>query len=179
MRTDNIKRLLVSILVVLLLLCVCIGSDYAINNTTDNNDTITVTANQTQATVSENLTIINGTYYDLPEDAGWAKTDGKIYTVKKAVKKTYKKLPVITMTGKPSCYTCWKNHRPYKWYKRTYINYCPNCRRYGTLYNAHKRGSRYEQEISCRICDCDFCIYCGRDKVSGGGRYKWNILRRM
>ena len=187
MKTENIKRLVYGILLVLLLLCVCVGVDYATNNITFDEDlNITNINNTTNAGIikeynDDNVTLLNGSYYVLPKDSGWAKTDGKIYKVNESVKKKAKKeeLPVITITGKPSCYTCWKNHRPYKWFTRSYLNYCPNCDRYGTLYNAHKGGSRFEQEITCRRCDCDFCVYCGRDKVGGGGRHNWNILRRV
>lgn len=83
------------------------------------------------------------------------------------------KYPVITMTGKPSC-SCGKRYA-YRWYTRAYINYCPYCHRYGTLYNAHKWQSRFEKEITCRRCSADFCINCGKEKYSWSKKY----LRRV
>lgn len=73
---------------------------------------------------------------------------------------------IITIVGKPSCTECMRNGIPYEWYEMSYVNYCPNCRRYGTLGNKHKRNSRHEQEITCFNCDSDFCIHCGKEKYS-------------
>ena len=81
------------------------------------------------------------------------------------------KYHTITMTGKPSCTKCARNHIPYRWFTRSYINYCPNCHHYGTLGNKHKWQSRYEQEISCFRCDSDFDIYCGKEKYSWSNVY--------
>lgn len=102
--------------------------------------------------------IINDTYV-LPKDAGIAKSDGKIYT-DKSVK------PTITMTGKPSCSRCARNHCSYTWRTKTYVNYCPNCKHWNCLGNKHKRGSVHEKEISCFRCDSDFCVNCGKEKYS-------------
>lgn len=102
--------------------------------------------------------IINDTYV-LPKDAGIAKSDGKIYT-DKSVK------PTITMTGKPSCTRCARNHCSYTWRTKTYVNYCPNCKHWNCLGNKHKRGSVHEKEISCFRCDSDFCVNCGKEKYS-------------
>lgn len=102
--------------------------------------------------------IINDTYV-LPKDAGIAKSDGKIYT-DKSVK------PIITMTGKPSCTRCTRNHCSYTWRTKTYVNYCPNCKHWNCLGNKHKRGSVHEKEISCFRCDSDFCVNCGKEKYS-------------
>lgn len=102
--------------------------------------------------------IINDTYV-LPKDAGIAKSDGKIYT-DKSVK------PTITMTGKPSCTRCTRNHCSYTWRTKTYVNYCPNCKHWNCLGNKHKRGSVHEKEISCFRCDSDFCVNCGKEKYS-------------
>ena len=102
--------------------------------------------------------IINDTYV-LPKDAGIAKSDGKIYT-DKSVK------PTITMTGKPSCTRCTRNHCSYTWRTKTYVNYCPNCKHWNCLGNKHKRGAVHEKEISCFRCDSDFCVNCGKEKYS-------------
>ena len=108
--------------------------------------------------ISKDVIIINDTYV-LDENAGIAKTDGKIYT-DKSVK------PTITMTGKPSCTRCARNHCSYTWRTKTYVNYCPNCKHWNCLGNKHKRGSVHEKEISCFRCDSDFCVNCGKEKYS-------------
>lgn len=159
MKENKIKKLLNWIFIVTLLLCICATVDYA-----DDVDSIIVTENQTQAKVSENLTLVNGTYFDTSnKDLGVAKLQ------KVVVERP--KVPVITMTGKPSCSRCARNHIPYKWFTRSYVNYCPNCHRYGTLGNKHKYGSRYEQEITCFHCDSDFCVYDGHEKYSWSNKY--------
>jgi len=150
--TDNIKALLLVILGVLLLLSVCISVDYA-------DDNITVTANQSQANVT-NCTEIDGVHYDnrIINGTGVAKLH-KIVTEKP-------KYPLITMTGKPSCSRCYRNHCSYTWRTKTYINYCPNCHHYNCLGNKHKWGSTHEQEITCFRCDSDYCVNCGKEKYS-------------
>jgi len=120
----------------------------------------------------DNVTFINDSYI-LPEGSGEAKSDGKIYTVKKTVKKSEK--PIITVYGYPTCYTCWRIEK-YRKVKRSYINYCPNCKKYNTLHNNPKKVK--DGEITCSKCDCDFCDCCGRDKVGSGGRHNWNILKK-
>lgn len=158
MTTDYTKRLLIGIFIVGLLLCVCVSVDYA-------DDNITVTANQSQVNVS-NCTLVNGVHYD---NVIVNRSKGHIenYNVV-SVKPHY---PIITMTGKPSCSRCARNHIPYRWFTRSYVNYCPNCHRYGTLGNKHKYGSRYEQEITCFHCDSDFCVYDGHEKYSWSNKY--------
>ena len=79
------------------------------------------------------------------------------------------KYPTITMTGKPSC-SCGR-YSSYTWRTRSYVNYCPYCHRYGTLYNAHKYQARFEKEITCRRCSADFCINCGKEKYSWSRKY--------
>ena len=79
--------------------------------------------------------------------------------------------PVITMTGKPSCSRCARNHCSYTWRTRTYMNYCPHCHRYNVLGNKHKWASRNEKEITCFHCDSDFCINCGKTKYSWSNVY--------
>ena len=126
-------------------------------DTAENTDTITNIDNNT-LTLDKNVTYINGTYL-LSKDAGIAKADGKIY-----VDKTVK--PTITMTGKPSCTRCARNHCSYTWRTKTYVNYCPNCKHWNCLGNKHKRGAVHEKEISCFRCDSDFCVNCGKEKYS-------------
>ena len=155
MKGNKIKRLLNWIFIVLLLLCICATVDYA-----DDVDSIIVTENKTQLNVSENLTLVDGAYFDTSDkDLGVAKLQGVVVE--------RPKLPTITIVAKPSC-SC-KN--PYRWHKRTFINYCPYCRKYGVLTNLHKYPARFKQEISCGKCSADFCGVCGKEKYSWSHRY--------
>lgn len=155
MKGNKIKRLLDWIFIVLLLLCICATVDYA-----DDVDSIVVTENLTQLNVSENLTLVDGAYFDNSDkDIGVAKLQGVVVE--------RQKLPLITIVAKPSC-SC-KN--PYRWHKRTFINYCPYCKMYGVLTNLHKHPARFEQEISCGKCRADFCGVCGKEKYSWSHRY--------
>ena len=150
------KRLLDCIVLVSLLLAFTVAVDYA------SNDTIVVSDNNSLDELNnKNITVVNGSYV-LPKDSGWAKSDGKLYTEKRSVKEKVKKFPTVTITSKPSC-GC--NHK-YKWHTRTYVNYCPNCGHYGCLVNKHKWTARHEQELTCSICDSDFCGCCGKEKYS-------------
>lgn len=154
---DNIKGLLFWIFVVVVLLVCCMAIDYA-------DEDISVTVNQSQVNVS-NCTEIDGVHYDNKivesNSTGIAKVH-KIVHIKP-------KYPTITMTGKPSC-SCGRKYS-YRWYTRTYVNYCPYCHRYGTLYNAHKFQARFEKEITCKKCGSDWCIVCGKEKYSWSKRY--------
>lgn len=141
---------------VVLLVC-CMAIDYA-------DEDISVTVNQSQVNVS-NCTEIDGVHYDnkivKSNSTGIAKVHKIVH-----IKPHY---PVITMTGKPSC-SCGRKYS-YRWYTRTYVNYCPYCHRYGTLYNAHKFQARFEKEITCKKCGSDWCIVCGKEKYSWSKRY--------
>ena len=92
-------------------------------------------------------------------------------TVKKVAKK---KIPKVTITGKPSCRTCAKR-ASYRWRTTTFINYCPNCKHYNCL-RKNPKGVP-ERELTCSRCDCDYCTHCGADK-SGGHRHYYNKLKR-
>lgn len=152
---DNIKGLLFWIFVVVVLLVCCMAIDYA-------DEDITVTANQTNLSVS-NCTEIDGVHYDKKVDNGTG--IAKVHKIVH-IKPHY---PVITMTGKPSC-SCGKRYS-YRWHTRTYVNYCPYCHKYGTLYNAHKFQARFEKEITCKKCGSDWCIVCGKEKYNWSKRY--------
>ena len=151
---DNIKALLLSIIFVLLLLSVCAGVDYADEditvNQTINNDT--------------NCTLVNDTHYshEIIHENGVA----RIHKV--VVEKP--KYPIVSMWARPSV----RCSLPYKWYYRSFIDYCPHCKRYGVLYNAHKWQARHEQEWTCRRCGADY------DAVIGKEKYSWShyYLRR-
>ena len=165
------NKLVKGVILVLLLLLVCVSVDYA------EEDTISNVNNTSGLSVlsDKNVTFVNGSYYVLPEDSGIAKSEGKVYSDKSVKEKVSeaKKKPTITVYGYPTCYTCWRNVR-YRRVKMTYLDYCPNCKRYNFLLN-NPKGVR-DGEITCRRCDCDFCVYCGCDKVGSGGRHNWNIL---
>ena len=156
MITDNIKALLLSIIFVLLLLSVCVSVDYAAN------DTITVEQEQMN---TSNCTLIGGVHYDnkiIHNTTGVAKLHKVI------VEKP--KLPIVSMWARPSV----RCNLPYKWFHRSFIDYCPHCRKYGVLYNAHKWQARHEQEWTCRRCGADY------DAVIGKEKYSWShyYLRR-
>lgn len=153
MKGNKIKKLLNWIFIVLLLLCICATVDYA-----DDMDEIVVTENKTFEQ-GKTWVLVNGTYFDTSEDMGVAKLQNIV------VKRP--KLPTITIVAKPSC-SC-KN--PYRWHKRTFVNYCPYCKRYRVLTNLHKHPARFEQEISCGKCRADFCGVCGKEKYSWSHRY--------
>ena len=96
----------------------------------------------------------------------------KKQTTKKTVKKPKITIPKIAAYGKPSCRSCC--HRKYVWYKKTYHNYCPNCKRHNCL-KKNPKGVP-ESELTCAYCDCDYCVVCGHDK-SGGSRHYRNKLK--
>ena len=148
---NNIKNLLFGIIVVLLLLTVCITVDYADETITADN----LTAKQVCEKFNKSDVII----VDDTQDAGVAKLQ-KVVTEKP-------KLPLITIISKPSC-GC---RNGYYWHKRTFVNYCPYCHRYGVLTNLHKWPARHEQEISCSRCRSDWCGVCGKEKYSWSRRY--------
>ena len=128
--------------------------DYAANDT--------ITANVSEMNTA-NCTVIDGVHYDnriISEDKGVAKLH-KVVTVKP-------KLPLISMWAKPSV----RCGYPYKWYYRTFVDYCPNCKHYNALLKNPKGVP--ENEYTCRFCDSDF------DGVVGKEKYSWSkvYLRR-
>lgn len=151
---DYIKGLLFGIFIVIVLLAICVSVDYA-------DDNITVTANQSEVNVT-NCTEINGIHYDTVI-VNRSKNHIHSYNVV-SVKPHY---PIVSIVAKPSC-GC--NHK-YTWHKRSFIDYCPHCHHYNCLVNKHKWQSRYEQELSCKYCDSDFCGVCGKTKYSWSRTY--------
>ena len=119
-------------------------------------DNIVVSANHSQMNVS-NCTEISGVHYDnviVNRSKGYI---GNYNVV--SVKPHY---PVVTIVAKPSC-GC---NNGYSWHKRSFVDYCPHCHNYNCLVNKHKWQSRYEQELTCKYCDSDFCGVCGKTKYS-------------
>ena len=150
---NNIKNLLTGIIIVLLLLSICITVDYAAN------DTITATSNQTlDRNINSSVIVLNDTFYS-EEKVGVAKLQNVVAE--------RPKLPLITIISKPSC-GC---RNGYYWHKRTFVNYCPYCHRYGVLTNLHKWPARHEQEISCSKCRSDWCGVCGKEKMGYSKKY--------
>ena len=156
---DYTKKLLLGIFVVILLLGICVTVDYA-------DDPVITTVNQSQANVS-NCTVVGGVHFDdkivKNKTTGIAKVH-KIVHIKP-------KYPVVSMWARPSV----RCNLPYKWYYRSFIDYCPHCRKYGVLYNAHKPQAKHEQEWTCRRCGADY------DGVIGKEKYSWShyYLRRV
>lgn len=98
---------------------------------------------------------VNDTYVNLQSNYSSNITG----TAKDTVHKVY---PTISMWAKPSV----KCGYPYKWYYRTFIDYCPNCHHYNCLLKNPK--SVPENEYTCAICDSDF------DGVIGKEKYSWS-----
>ena len=148
---DNIKKLLLGILTVLILLSVCAAADYADDDTITNLNESRIILNDTY--------VSNGTYYvgiekDTTQDVGGV-----------VVEKP--KLPLISITSKPSCGCRYS----YTWHTKKFVNYCPYCHKYNVLYNAHKWPARHEQELTCKKCGSDWCGCCGKEKYSWSKRY--------
>ena len=124
-------------------------------------DSVVVSANQSQVNVT-NCTLVNGVHYD-DVIVNRSKNHIENYNVV-SVKPKY---PIVTITAKPSC-GC---KHSYTWHKRSFVDYCPHCHHYNCLVNKHKWQSRYEQELSCKFCDSDFCGVCGKTKYSWSRTY--------
>ena len=139
---DNFKALLLSIIFVLLLLSVCAGVDYA--------DEITV--NQTMN--DTNCTLVNDTHYshEIIHENGVA----RIHKV--VIEKP--KYPLISMWAKPSV----RSGYAYRWYYKTFIDYCPHCHHYNVLLKNPKGVP--EREYTCRRCGADYCAVTGKEKYS-------------
>ena len=144
---DNIKIkniLLITLFLSILISIISISDVGAVENNITINNTNNTTI-QTNVTVilfdDENKTIVHPTENDT------------IHT----------EYPKITIRGKPSCQTCHKYY-PYKWFTKTWINYCPHCKQYNGLLINPKRV--YESELTCKYCDSDYCIVCGHDKCA-------------
>lgn len=148
---DYIKNLLIGIFIVVVLLSFCMAIDSADEISNINESSLPhnipkgtiVMNNSSIVAVNESASVIVVKHTDV------------IHRVKP-------KYPIVTITAKPSC-GC---RHSYTWHKRSFINYCPHCKHYNCLVNKHKWQSRYEQELSCKICDSDFCGVCGKTKYS-------------
>ena len=139
------------ILGVLLLLSVCVSVDYA--------DPIITTENNSQMNTS-NCTLISGVHYD---DMIVNRSNKHIESYNVVVEKpTY---PVISMWAKPSV----RSGYAYRWYKKTFIDYCPHCHHYKVLLKNPKGVP--EREYTCRHCGADYCAVTGKEKFSWSHYY--------
>ena len=145
---DNTKTLILGIIGVLLLLSICVSVDYAdepitVNQTIENNT---------------NCTLVKGIHYDQKivnnTTVGVAKLH-KVVTEKP-------KLPIISMWAKPSV----RSKYAYRWYKKTFIDYCPHCHHYNVLLKNPKGVP--EREYTCKKCGADY------DAVVGKEKYSWS-----
>ena len=150
MNIDNIKALILLILGVLLLLSVCVSIDYADD---------TITSEPIEQNLS-NCTLINGVHYD-NVIVNNSKNHIKSYNVV-VLKPTY---PTISMWAKPSV----RSGYAYRWYKKTFIDYCPHCHRYNVLLKNPKGVP--EREYTCRHCGADYCAVTGKEKYSWSNYY--------
>ena len=145
------------LVIVSLMLALLVAVDYATN------DTITHINDTTE--IPEHVIIVNES---MTSDS-IVTHDGKIHVDKNV--KTKRKTPTVTITSKPSCGCRYS----YTWHKKTFVNYCPHCHRYGTLRNVHKWPARFEQELTCdpRLggCGADYCGCCGKEKYSWSHYY--------
>ena len=125
-------------------------------------DSVVVSANQSQVN-DTNTTVVGGVHYDEKlvknNSTGIAKVHRIVH-----IKPHY---PVVSMWARPSV----RCSLPYKWYYRSFVDYCPHCRRYNVLYNAHKYQARYEQEWTCRKCGADYDAVIGKEKYSWSSYY--------
>lgn len=67
---------------------------------------------------------------------------------------------VLAVTAKCSC----SLYRDYKLHDPSWVNYCPECHRYGTLV-FEKTCDCPEGMIRCTSCDADFCAVHGKEHV--------------
>jgi N-acetylmuramoyl-L-alanine amidase len=121
---------------------------------------------------NKSITVVNSTKLnDLNSTGSYfvANHNDKVYTVKeKPRKKRKKSLPTISMWAKPSV----RSNYAYKWYYKTFIDYCPHCHHYNVLLKNPKGVP--EREYTCRRCDADYCAVTGKEKYS----YSRYYLRR-
>ena len=114
----------------------------------------TITANNTTVTIPEDVIVVDDSVY-LNNTASMIKSTSKVHYTH----------PIIGMWAKPSCGCRYS----YTWHYKEYVNYCPNCRHYGTL-RKNPKGVP-EREYTCYRCSSDFCGCCGKEKYSWSRRY--------
>ncbi|MGF7117355.1 hypothetical protein [Methanobacterium oryzae] len=85
---------------------------------------------------------------------------------KEEVNAKSKKSRTIMVTAKCSCSLL----DDYNLHAAKWINYCPQCHKYGTL-KFTRGGGCPEGMLYCRSCDADFCSVHGREHVYGSATY--------
>ena len=149
---DNIKALINWIIILCLVLAVCMTVDYADSDVTVCNNV----SSKVNLTKTEKLSD-GGVYVDL--------TNKSHTIVMKSSDRIYYKYPVISMWAKPSV----RSKYAYKWYKKTFIDYCPHCHHYKVLLKNPKGVP--EREYTCRRCGADYCAVTGKEKYSWSHYY--------
>lgn len=149
------RKLAFVILAILVFSVCCASTDYSANPTS--NKSFNNTSVGDHSVVED-----NGKYYVDMNKTGMAFKNETVI-VEKSV-------DTMSIVAKPSCGCNYREpHKyKYKWYERTFVNYCPKCGKHGTLRNVHKPTARYEYELTCDMklggCDADYCGVCGKDK---------------
>lgn len=151
-----IKDLLLGIIFVLLLLGVCVTVDYADD---------TITANETSLKAPSGAVLSNNSSIVAVNDSA-SRLVGKHSDTIHMVKQKY---PTISMWAKPSV----RSGYAYRWYYKTFIDYCPHCHHYNVLLKNPKGVP--EREYTCRRCGADYCAVTGKEKYSWSRVY----LRKM
>ena len=145
----NTKDLICCIIAVLFLLSVCMTIDYA-------DEDVIVSGNKT-LTLPKDAVVVNGTEY--------VPLNNTAKSVIRSTSKVYYKYPVISMWAKPSV----RSSYAYRWYKKTFIDYCPHCKHYRVLLKNPKGVP--EREYTCRRCGADYCAVTGKEKYSWSKYY--------
>ena len=145
---DNYTKCLHLLVLVSLLLAMCVVADYATtisSNITEPNIETNSTTEVLGANTSMIITHPNDTIYTVAEPRP--------------------KVPTVTITAKPSVASGYS----YRWYTRTWVDYCPNCHRYNCLL-INPKGVP-ERELTCKYCSSDFCGVVGKEKYSWSNVY--------
>ena len=153
------KDLLFGIVIVLLLLGVCVSVDYADDSPINNINNSTYNINTSRINVANNTGVLEA---DDDSVSFTGKNSDKIHTIREKSRKNVRKLPTISMWAKPSV----RCGYAYRWYYRTFVDYCPNCGHYNCLLKNPKGVP--ENEYTCKYCDSDF------DGVVGKEKYSWS-----
>ena len=134
----------------------CVTIDYATNTS--------IVYNESTLTIPRNVIVVNESCR-FNEDPIIPSSKDKVHTL---VARKVKQTPTISMWAKPSV----RCGYAYRWYYRTFIDYCPNCHRYNALLKNPKGVP--ENEYTCKFCDSDY------DGVVGKEKYSWSnvYLRR-
>ena len=150
-----VKDLVLVCVVVFVLLC-GLGQGYGADPT---NDTITNIGEVVNYTDTANII--------LPNNGSVVNVNESCHIIQPKVSDVmYSDLPRISMYAKPSC-GCRYSYA--YWYCKSFVNYCPYCKKYNALLKNPK--GVYEREYTCKFCRADFCAVCGKEKYSWSNVY--------